>query len=334
MKIIENIQRAEGNSIFLHINKRYSRVLSFRFISGRLYWRVLIRLAMYLLLLSAAYIFLYPFLYIIITSLKSNSDLYDITVGWVPRKLVFQNYLIASQLLEYWNSLKNSFVLAVLGTIGHLFSCSLAGYGFARYNFKGKTLLFILVITVMIVPIQTLIVPLYITFANFQWLDSYLPVLVPTFFGFGLRGALFIFIFRQFYLSLPKELEESARIDGCGFLKTYWRIVFPVARSVMLVVTVLSTIWHWNDFYEPVIYIIRNKHLTPLPAMINTFIYVLSSPEYDILLEKLGLDRSEFLLNNATLMAGATLIITPVLIFFSFIQKKFMQGIERTGIVE
>lgn len=290
------------------------------------------RIAIYILLINLAFVFFYPFMYMVITSLKSNADLNDYTVNWVPRSFKFENYIIAFNLLDYTMYLKNSIIITLFATLGHALSCSFIGYGFARYNFPGKRILFFFVIVSLIVPVQTIIVPLYLTYANLKWLDTYLPLIVPTFFGFGLKGALFIFLFRQFYLGLPKELEEAAKIDGCGFLRTYWKIVLPVMKSAFVVTAVLSIVWHWNDFYEPAIYISKIT-MGVLPSRINHLVSIVNAPPEEMF-ELLQLEEAEETLNNAVIMAGTFLIILPVLIVFAFLQREFMQGIERTGIKE
>ncbi|HOJ12104.1 MAG TPA: carbohydrate ABC transporter permease, partial [Clostridiales bacterium] len=193
-------------------------------------------------------------------------------------------------------------------------------------------ILFSLVILSLIIPVQTIIVPQYIIFSNLKWLNTYLPMIVPTFFGYGLKGGLFIFIFRQFYLGLPTALEDAAKIDGCGFLRTYWNIVLPIAKSAFMVTVVLSIVWHWNDFYEPSIYINLPK-LTMLPSRLNAIIAMVNTPPEEILAE-VGHAEVESAINNAVLMAGTFLVTLPVLTSFAFLQKQFMQGIERTGIVE
>jgi multiple sugar transport system permease protein len=217
-----------------------------------------------------------------------------------------------------------------VSTIGHLLACSFIGYGFARYTFPGKKVLFFMVIVALIVPIQTLIVPSYMMYSSLNFLNTYYPLILPTFFGFGLKGALFIFIFRQYYLGLPKELEDAAKIDGCGFLVTYWRIVLPVAESAFLVTIVLSIVWHWNDFYEPSIYATKTA-LGLLPTRLNSLVSLVNNPP-DGLFESLGVIEDESTINNAVLMAGTFMVVLPVIVSFSFLQKKFMQGIERTGL--
>ena len=291
---------------------------------------LILRLATYFLLLSFSFVFLYPYLVMFVTSLKTYTDLNDITVNWIPRKLKVENYLIAFRALDYMKYLKNTLIIVVFATIGHLFSCSFIGYGFARYEFPGKKILFTFVIIALIVPVQTIIVPLYMLYSNLGWISTYLPMIVPTFFGYGLKGALFIFILRQFYLGFPKEMEESATIDGCGFFRTYWYIVLPIARSAFLVTFVLSIVWHWNDFYEPSIYL-QNPEMLLLPSKISGIIDMVNDPPVEIFLA-MGIPLEEMVINNAVLMASIMLVILPLIISFAFLQRKFIQGIERTGL--
>ncbi|MBO9609682.1 MAG: carbohydrate ABC transporter permease [Paenibacillaceae bacterium] len=288
------------------------------------------RLTLYVFMISLSFVFVFPFLYMLVTSLKSNEDLYDFTVNWVPTVLKVENYIIAFRALGYMAYLQNSLLITIVATVGHILSCSFVGYGFARYQFPLKNVLFFIVIVAFIVPVQTLIVPLYMLFANFKWLNSYLPILVPTFFGLGLKGALFIFIYRQFYLGIPKELENAAKIDGCGFLRTYWLIILPMARPVFLVSIVLSMVWHWNDFFEPSIYA-PHEQLSILPARLNVLITLVESPPED-LFKLLSVNGKDNTINNAVVMAGTLMVILPILVSFSFLQRKFMQGIERTGL--
>jgi len=289
------------------------------------------RLFIYVLLIGIAFVCVFPLLYVAVVSLMSNADLSNPAVQWIPSRLQFENYYIALDILNYRQFARNSLLVTVFATVGHLLSCSMIGYGFARFRFPFRNILFLFVILAFIVPVQTIIVPMYLTFLNFGWINSYRSLLVPTFFGFGLNGALFIFIFRQFFLTLPPDLENAAKIDGAGFLHTYVRIVFPLARSALVVVLVLSVVWHWNNFYEPSIYL-RDPRLGFLPARIQTVIGAVNAPPEE-LFERLGMVADgEDTLTNAVVMAGTALIIAPVLIFFVFAQRAFMQGIERTGI--
>jgi len=291
-----------------------------------------VRLITYLLLIDLAFVYLYPFLYMVITSVKTNQDLLDSTVQWIPTSLHYKNFTLAYKALNLKDSAMVSLVYTVVGTLGHLLSCSFIGYGFARYRFPGRNVLFIFLMLMIIIPTPTLIAPLYIQFSNLKWLNSYLPVLVPTFFGFGLRGGLFIFIFRQFFLGLPRELEDAARVDGCTYIGTYFRIVLPVASSVFLVNFVLSVVWHWNDYYEPGIYNGRNP---PLPVALDAMSSLLSSPnKLENLMAEMGIVDTEAIINNAVFMAASLITMIPLIVMFMFAQKRFMQGVERTGLVE
>ncbi len=305
---------------FLPKNGRLHRIL-------RLH--TLFRAVFYLLLIGIAFVFLYPFLFMLITSVKSNADLFNPTVMWIPSTLEWSNYTIAFRLMNYLPYLRNSVLVTLLATIGHVLSCSLIGYGFARYSFPLKRTLFVFVVLSIIVPTQSIIIPLYLNYAKFGWINSYLPMIIPAFFGFGLKGGLFIFIFRQFYHGLPVDLENAARIDGCGFLRIYARIIFPIAKSAYLVVFVLSLIWHWNDFYEASIFLDKTSMMM-LPTALYTLIGYVNQPPPPSMF---GV-TTDVVVNSAVIMAGAVMVVLPMLLVFSLIQRQFMVGIERTGLVE
>ena len=296
--------------------------------------RVIVRLVVYITLLDLAYVFLYPFLYMVVTSLKTNADLYDPTVNWIPHTIKWANFSLAWKAIPFKTGLINSFITTLFCTAGHLISCSMIGYGLARYKFKGQKLLFFIVLLSIIIPTQAIIVPLYLTYSNLGWLNTFMPLIIPTFFGFGLRGGLFIFIFRQFFMGLPKELEDAARIDGCGFIRTFYRIVLPCSKSSFLVSSVLSMVWHWNDFYEPELYAARPALKTLTNSLQSLAIYVSSPNLMQQLTENMQIVDTEAVVNNAVFMAGTLMSILPILLIFSVLQRQFMQGIERTGLVE
>ena len=256
-------------------------------ISGHSLWlklaKLLPKLLLYAIMLGLAYIFLYPFIYMVITSVKSNADL-----------------------------------------------SSMAGYSLARYKSFGHKFAFFFMILAMLVPPQTIIVPQYLLYANMGWLNSYLPLIIPSFFGFGLKGALFIYIFRQFFLSQPRELEEAARVDGCGFIRTFIYIIFPVARSIYIVVLVLALVWHWSDFFEPSMYI-NKSDMAMLSMRLQAISDTLRLFSADVLETNYGVTDTNTI-NNAVLMAGTFIVVLPVLLIYSLLQKQFIQGIERSGL--
>lgn len=301
--------------------------LSTRTIKKNAIFPKIVRLFMYVLLLDLAVVFLYPFLYMIVTSLKSPEDLMDSSVTWIVNQLYFHNYTLAFEKMQYIPILLKTIVYCVVATGGHILACSFVGYGFARYNFIGKRMFSFLLILSMVIPIQTIIVPEYLLYSKIGVANGYFPMLVPTWLGYGLRGALFIFLFRQFYLSLPRSLEEAAAVDGCTPIRTFFRIAFPASTSSVIVSVVLSIVWHWNDFYEPNIYIRENSQML-LPMLLPKL--------YDSM--KDAADPTQSFLQNADLytegvaMAATFLAVIPILIFYLFFQKQFRQGIETSGI--
>ncbi len=301
--------------------------------------KFIVSVFLYLVLFDLAFVFLYPFITMIIDSLKSDADLVNITVKWIPSSLQWSNYKVAFDGLDYFQIsstfpflggfVMNSVFVTLVATIGHTFVCAFVGYGFARYKFPGRTVFFLLVILTMLVPTQVLIFPLYIMYSGWGWLNNYLPLLVPCFFGYGLRGGFYIFLFRQFFLGLPYEMEEAARIDGCGALKTFFKIMLPMARSSTLVCVVLSVVWHWNDFFEPSIYLTQAPKLALLPSRLPAMYAALNQVASEA--EDIALN-SNVVVNQAICMASTFLVILPLLIAYMFVQKQFMEGVERSGL--
>ena len=297
--------------------------------AGKKTTKVIPPILLYAVMAGLAFIFLYPFLFMLATSLMNNNDLNNNLVRWLPRELHFQNFTMVIGLMDYWTALKNSVFVTVVATLGQLISCSMAGYALARFEFFGRKVAMFFVILAMLIPTQSIIVPQYLIYTNLEWLNTYYPLIIPCFFGFGLRGALFIYIFRQFFLGQPRELEEAARVDGCGFIRTFTHVVFPVARSVYIVVLVLALIWHWADYYEPSMYL--NKSGIMLVSMRLQGVSELLSLPPDVLQSEHNINDNNTL-TNATLMAGTFMVVLPILIVYGFLQKQFIQGIERSGL--
>lgn len=286
------------------------------------------KLILYLVLFDLAFVFLYPFIKMISDALKSEADLQNITVKWIPSTLEWSNFKTAFTMLQYPRYFTNSLFVAVVATIGHVIGCAFIGYGFARYNFRGKGILFAGVILSMLIPDQVLIFPLYIMFSKVHWIDTYLPFIVPTFVGFGLRGGFFIFLFRQFFAGMPYEMEEAARIDGCGPIKIFIKIMIPMARSSVLVASVLSVVWHWNDYFAPRIYLKSTSKMF-LPSRLPGMYELLNQITNESAEVMAG---ESIIVNEALCMAATFLVILPLLVIYTFVQRKFMEGIERSGL--
>lgn len=315
--------------------------------TGKAYWRrdkkklfssFLIKLVMYMLLFGISYLCLFPFFYMIITSIKSYTDILDPTVNWIPKSFKLLNYKLAFETMQYPKYFLNSVIITLGSTVGHILGATFIGYGFARYRFPLKKVLFFFVILSIIVPFQTLLFPTYATFTNFKWINTYLPMIVPAFFGFGLKGGLFVFLSNQHMLGIPKEMEEAAKIDGCSFVGTFFRVVLPIAKPLMLVISVLSMVWHWNDVNEASIFI-SDKARMPLPLSLDSLELVIeqmreqqTSQTSGVTFEAAEQFFSDY--NIATLMAGSVLLLIPIIIVFAFLQNKFIEGVERSGLVE
>lgn len=302
---------------------------------GASFWKRLfrdgvLRVAFYFLLATLSFVFLYPFIKMITQSLMTDDDLINITVKWLPSEVMWSNYDVAFRKLQFKTYVWNSVKVALVATLGHVFSCAMTGYAFARYQFKGKGLLFGFVILSMIVPVQTIIIPQYMQYSNWGWINSplYLPILVPTFFGFGLSGGFFIFLFRQFFLGLPYEMEEAARVDGCGPIRTYLRIMLPMSQSSLLVCSVLSLVWHWNDYFEPGVYI-TDVWLKMLPNRLPSLYAELNKEQHTMIQTN---DIEGIMFNEAMLMAATFLCIVPILVLYLILQRRFMEGVERSGL--
>lgn len=281
----------------------------------------------YVFIIVVGFVFFYPFLYMIITSVKSPEDLASTTIQWIPKQIYFDNFRVAAAGLKYGSALKNSVIITVLCTAGHLISCSLAGYAVARYKNKLTTVLTVLIVLSIIVPVQVIIMPQYLVFSKLKWINTFLPLIIPSFLGFGLRGGLFVFIFRQFYTGIPKEIEEAARVDGCKAGKTFLKIIIPSSSAPMLVCGILSMVWHWNDSYLSSTFI-TNYNMSTLAERLPKLYEVLTAGTTSI--ENMHL---KLIYNEAVIMAATLLVILPVLVVFFILQRRFMEGIERSGIV-
>jgi len=292
-------------------------------LQGRQARHIASRIVMLVLLIDVAFIFLLPIMRLISQSLMNIMDLYDPTVSWLPRRWAWENYSQAYAALAFWPAFKRSILVAGGAAILQTLSCAIVGYGFARFKFPGRDRLFLLVLFAMIVPPHALIIQNFILFSKppFQWLETYYPFLVPSAFGMGLRGALFIFIYRQFFKGLPWELEDAAMIDGAGPFRIFFRVMLPLAQPVILVVFLFSLVWHWNDTLEPSLY--------------------LSRPEQFFLPQRLSIVESALesfqlrgMWGTGTIMAATLLVILPLIILYAFTQRYFVTSIERTGLID
>lgn len=254
-------------------------------------------------------VFILPFVWMVSTSFKSSDQVYLFPPVWIPDQFRWNNYTDAWGRLQFLNFYKNTLIIVVLNLIGTLLSSSLAAYGFARLRFRGRNLLFLLVLSTMMLPGQVTMIPTYYLFSKLGWVNSLKPLIIPVYFGSPFN----IFLLRQYFMTISPELDDSAKIDGCGFLSIYWRIILPLAKPALGVVAIFQFTYDWNDFFNPLIYV--------------------NSPKYFPI--ALGLRMFESTLVRVPIqqvMAMTLLSIIPVLVVFVVAQRRFIQGIVITGI--
>ncbi|QHZ49097.1 carbohydrate ABC transporter permease [Bacillus sp. NSP9.1] len=270
---------------------------------GKLFERILT----YGLLVSLSIVFIFPFLWLVGTSLKPENEAISFPPSLLPKEWDFANYKDVFTIVNFGQYYLNSIIVTVATVIGTVLSSALVAYGFARIKGKGRDVWFILLLATMMLPPQVTMIPVYMIFAKLGWTNTFLPLIVPAFFG----NAYFIFLLRQFFKTIPKELEESAYLDGCSTLGIFWRIVLPLSTPAVITVALLSFMWTWNDFLGPLIYLNDNSKFT-LALGILQF-------------------KGALLIEWGPMMAASVLIILPLIIMFFVGQKYFIEGIATTG---
>lgn len=290
-------------------------------------------------LVAVGYIVMYPILYMLSHAFIEPKEALDPSILWLPKTFSSENFIRAFEVLEYPRAGLCSLLVLIVPALIEVFTCSLAAYGFSRFKFRGKGIFFMVVILTMIIPPQSMLAPMFLNYSHLDFfgiigaigklvgndlrpsiIDTPLVFWLPAIFGVGIRSGLFIFIYRQFFNGLPKELEEAAYIDGAGPLKTFVKIVLPSSGSAIICVLLFSIIWYWNEYDQSAMFMSDNF---PLPIMMVFF----GSNTVKLVGQYNTMATQNFA------MAGSLLFILPVLIFYLIIQRKFVQSISRVGIV-
>jgi multiple sugar transport system permease protein len=279
---------------------------------------------LYILLIAIGFVYLQPLLYMFITSIKSPNDLLNPLVQWVPTEFYIGNYTKAYRVLNYPNTLAASVLISVIPSILQTFVASLVGYGLARYRFWGKPIIFLLLLATFIIPPQNTVIPQMLTYRNFGLLGNPLALILPAMMGQGYRSAIFVLIFYQNFQSLPKVLEESAKLDGASDLRIFFTIAMPSALPAYIVSFIFSTVWYWNETFLTVIFL--EGGVTTLPMQLSKF-----TQAYENLYPP-GTVNIFDRLNEAVKMSGTFLNILPMLIMYFILQRWFVESVEMTGI--
>ncbi len=261
----------------------------------------------HLLLGVGAVLMLVPLIWTLSTSLKTPGSEFSIPVRWIPETWHFENYLEVARRVPLPRWFFNSLVVALAATAGQMLTGSMAGYAFARLRFRGRDTTFLLFLATMMIPPQVTIIPLFIIVRAFGWYDTYPGLIVP-----GLFGAFSVFIMRQFFLTIPDELEDAARIDGANHWQIYWRVMLPLSGPALATLGTFTFMSFWNSFLYPLV-ITRTEQMRTLPVGLSVF-------------------RNTFTTEWTLLTAGLIMSLIPVVIAFLLGQRYFVRGITMTGI--
>lgn len=291
-----------------------------------------------LLVIGLCFVIIYPLLYMITAAFRPRSEMNDPTIIWISKSFTTSNIKDVVRVMNFWHTLGNTLFINIGCSIVQVITCAITGYGFGRFNFKGKNILFGVVIMMILVPSQIILIPQYMFFSYFNplgiWhmiagdyinlINSPLTMYMPAITANGLRAGLFIFLFRQSFRSLPKELEDAAYLDGCSPFRTFIKVMVPNAGSTFLTVFLLSVVWYWNDYYVSTSFFTDNSTIA-------------------LQLKNLDASLTRILFNNGTVKvnarelivwmeAGCLISITPILVMYIFLQKNFTEGIARSGL--
>lgn len=253
---------------------------------------------------------IFPFFWQITTSLKSPNQINQWPPNWFPWPLHFENYFDLANHVPLLRYLKNSITVVVLVVLGTVTSCSLAAYSFARIRFPGRNLIFVALISAIIVPTFALLIPQFILYQKIGWYNTLLPLIVPAFFG----NAFFIFLLRQYFMGIPRAVEDAARIDGAGFLRTFIYIILPMSKPALITVAVFTFVSTWNDLSGPLIFLSDERNFT-LPLGL---VFFQGSPRAAV--------------QTHLLMAMSVLLAAPCVILYFVAQRAFMRGITLGGV--
>jgi len=260
------------------------------------------------------FVLLYPLLWLFLGSLKTNAEILAVdNYSLWPEQFQWLNYVVGWKgfgNLSFGTFFWNSLVVTTLATLGTALSCLVVAYGFARLRFRGRSILFALILVTMLLPAEVLVIPRYVLFQKLQWINTYLPLFVPAWFA---GSAFFIFLNVQFIRTIPRELDESAIIDGCSSYGVFWHIILPLTKPAFISTTVIAAYWKWNDFFEPLLYLSRPPSFT-VPLALRSFIDSTSQTDY------------------GPLFAMSTLSLVPVFVLFVVFNRFIVQGISTTGL--
>jgi ABC-type glycerol-3-phosphate transport system permease component len=266
------------------------------------------RALLYFVLSAGAAILLFPLFWMLSSSLKPTDELNAYPIIWWPSHVVWDNYSTMWNTVPFLTYFKNSCIVAIISTAGTTFSSSLVGFSFARLRFPGRNFLFLLAVSTLIVPNWLTLIPQFVLFKDLGWLDTFAPLIVPQLFA----QPFALFLLRQFFMTLPREVEEAAKIDGSSYFRIFWSIGLPAVRPAMITVAAFTFLYNWNDYFYPLVYLSSDSNFT-LPLGLTTL-------------------QGQYVTHTELLMAGLVLAVLPCIALFLVCQRWFIQGIVVTGV--
>jgi multiple sugar transport system permease protein len=267
----------------------------------------------YALLFVLSFIFTFPFVWTVLTAFKAPYEIFRFPPPLLPETFRWMNFVQVWQEAPFFTFLINTLTVALLSIVGDVVTASLVAYGFARFRFPGRDFLFLLVLSVLILPDEVTIIPQFIIFRNLGWLDTLKPLILPAFLG---GGSFNIFLLRQFFMTLPRDLDEAAMIDGASSFRILWQILIPLSKPAVATVVLFSFLFHWNDFFRPLIYLNTTENYT-LALGLRFFQTNIET----------GGDPKQHLL-----MAASVMMTLPIIVLFFSMQRYFVEGITMSGI--
>lgn len=291
---------------------------------------IIVSLVRYTLLIAIGFVYLYPLIYMFVTSFMSLDDLLDASVKWIPSGVYIKNYTDALMVMDFKKNVWLSLYIPLIPTLLQVVICSMVGYGFARYEFKFKGFWMALMVFTFIIPPQITMMPTYVLYTDFKLLGSMKAFIIPALFGQGFKSSIFILIFYQFYRQIPKSLLEAAQIDGAGHIRSYLKIAVPSAVPAIIVVFLFSFIWYYNETYLVSLYL-NNSGLKG-GSNLTTLLLELQNFEQNYTAIYPTTEGTQDKLNEAIRMAGTMVSIAPLLVIYAFLQRYFVESVDRTGI--
>jgi len=277
-------------------------------VNKRELFKAFINILTHIILTMVVLLSIIPLLYMISTSLKPNGNEFDVPLTFLGPRIAWENYSKAFTAIPVFRFFINTLLIVITTLLGDTIVSSFVAYGFARFYFPGKKILFSILLATMMIPFYVIMIPLFVVYSKLRWINTFLPLIIPSFAG----SAFYIFLLRQFYMSIPRDMDDAARIDGASYFRIWWNILMPLTGSVLATVAILSIVFHWNDFTGPMI--------------------ILNSETKSTLALGLRLFRTQHSTRFNQTMAYAVMITAPMVTIFFIFQKYFVRGIIMSGL--